>query len=94
MEPLWSHSGRELFFIMDGHLVAATVTTTPEFQVSAQRRLFPVQGYAVYGHFNRNYDVTPDDRRFLMLRNADEATTRLVAVFNWRSQFTSALNVR
>ena len=85
-EPRWSHTGRELFFITEGHMVAATVTTTPEFQVVSQQRLFSVQPFAVYGFFNRNYDVTPDDRRFLMLRNNDEATTRLVAVFNWRDQ--------
>jgi serine/threonine-protein kinase len=90
-EPLWSRSGRELFFITEGHLVAAAVQTIPEFQVTSQQRLFSVQNFAQYGHFARNYDVTPDDRRFLMLRNTDLASTRLVAVFNWRSQFSDGV---
>ena len=42
--------------------------------------------FAQYGIFNRNYDVMPDDRRFLMLRKNEDSGTRLVAVFNWRAQ--------
>ena len=84
--PLWSHSGRELFFVTEGHLVAATVTTTPTFQASPPRRLFPIAPFAEYGQFNRNYDVMPDDRRFLMLRRGEDAPTRLVMVLNWREQ--------
>ena len=43
----------------------------------------------LYGVFNRNYDVMPDDRRFLMIRRDEEQTTRLMAVFNWRAQLTT-----
>ncbi|HEX6052478.1 MAG TPA: hypothetical protein VFZ21_24610 [Gemmatimonadaceae bacterium] len=70
----------------EGHLVATTVTTAPAFQASPPRRLFPIAAFAEYGQFNRNYDVMPDDRRFLMLRRGEAAPTRLVMVLNWREQ--------
>jgi serine/threonine-protein kinase len=85
-EPLWSRSGRELFYITEGHLVAAAVTTTEVFQAAPPQRLFRIAPFAEYGIFNRNYDVMPDDKRFLMIQRNEEPTTRLVAVFNWRAQ--------
>ena len=85
-EPLWSRNGRELFYVMEGHLVSAAVITGPSFQVAPPQRLFPIAPFVLYGIFNRNYDVMPDDRRFLMIRRDEAQTTRLVAVFNWRSQ--------
>jgi hypothetical protein len=62
------------------------VTTTPAFQALPPRRLFPIAPFAEYGQFNRNYDVMPDDRRFLMLRRGEAAPTRLVVVLNWWEQ--------
>jgi len=88
-EPRWSRTGRELFYISEGHFVSAAVTTTPSLQVSPPQRLFPIAPYVTYGIFNRNYDVMPDDRRFLMIRRDEEQTTRLVTVFNWRAQLGS-----
>ncbi|HZI30677.1 MAG TPA: protein kinase [Gemmatimonadaceae bacterium] len=85
-EPLWSRSGKELFYVTEGHLVSAAVTTSPSFQASPPARLFPIASFVLYGVFNRNYDVMPDDRRFLMIRRDEEQTTRLMAVFNWRAQ--------
>ncbi|HEX7123921.1 MAG TPA: protein kinase [Gemmatimonadaceae bacterium] len=85
-EPLWSRSGEELFYLLDGYLVSSAVTTTPEFRASPPERLFSVAPYFDYGEFNRNYDVLPGDTTFLMLRKNDEGTTRLVAVLNWRAQ--------
>jgi serine/threonine-protein kinase len=85
-EPLWSRSGRELFYVTEGHLVSARVTSASPFQLSPPGRLFPIRPFVMYGVFNRNYDVMPDDRRFLMIRRDEEQSTRLVAVFNWRSQ--------
>jgi dipeptidyl aminopeptidase/acylaminoacyl peptidase len=85
-EPLWSRKGGELFYVTEGHLVSAAVTTAPSFQIAPPQRLFPIAPFVLYGIFNRNYDVMPDDRRFLMIRREEGPTTRLVAVFNWRSQ--------
>ncbi len=85
-EPQWSPNGRELFYVTEGHLVSAAVTTSPSFQASPPQRLFPVAPFVLYGVFNRNYDVMPDGRRFLMIRRDEEQITRLMAAFNWRAQ--------
>ncbi|HEX6313247.1 MAG TPA: protein kinase [Gemmatimonadaceae bacterium] len=87
--PRWSSNGKELFYITEGHMVSATVTTAPTFQLSTPKPLFPIAPYVMYDIFNRNYDVTPDDRQFLMIRRDEEQSTRLVAVFNWRNQLTA-----
>jgi serine/threonine-protein kinase len=85
-EPLWSRSGRELFYISEGYFVSSPVTTAPTFEASPPRRLFPIAPFVTYGVFSRNYDVMPDDQRFLMIRRDAELSTRVVAVFNWRAQ--------
>ena len=84
-EPLWSPNGKELFYVTEGHLVSAAVTTTPGFQALPPERLFPIAPFVMYGVFNRNYDVMPDGR-LLMIKRDEEGSTRLVAVFNWRAQ--------
>ncbi len=64
-EPVWGHSGRELFFRAGDSLMAATVTLSPAFGVTTRRLLFT--GSFVSGDSYREYDVAPDDRSFIML---------------------------
>jgi Tol biopolymer transport system component len=81
--PAWSHDGRELFYVADdGYMMAATVAPGAEFALSAQQRLFSVASYALYGFFNRNYDVSRDGT-FLMLRQTGDVSSGLVAVHHW-----------
>ena len=69
-EPLWAHGGRELFYkSAAGNLVAAEVTTTSTFAVIAERVLFSITDHQS-DPVHRRYDVTPDDERFVMIRNA------------------------
>jgi len=84
MEPLWSHSGRELFY-RDGarNLVAVQVKTTPTFSLGLTTVLFPAGGFT-YSEVLRQYDVSADDRRFLMIRPvAADASANLIVVENW-----------
>ncbi len=69
MEPMWAHSGDELFYKNAAHqLVAATVMTDPTFVVVQRQALFTVDpGIANFLPVAR-YDVAPDDQRFLMYR--------------------------
>ncbi len=62
-EPVWAHSGRELFFRSGDSLMAASVVVTPSFAVTARRRL--LTGSYLSGGTFREYDVAPDDRRFV-----------------------------
>jgi serine/threonine-protein kinase len=66
--PRWSRTGDELFFI-DGanDMQAVRVATKPAFGVLERRRLFSANGYFV-SPWAQAYDVSPDGKRFLMLR--------------------------
>jgi Tol biopolymer transport system component len=82
-EPVWAHSGRELFFVNSANqLLAAEVTTTPRFAVGRQQVLFSVAGFSRDLN-HRAYAITPDDRRFVMIQNILFASGDLVMVENW-----------
>jgi hypothetical protein len=89
-DPLWSHAGRELFYVADGYLMAADIAPEPEFRVVAQRRLFSVAPYVRF-RFLRNFDISSDDQRFVMLQRAETVPSRIVAVFNWASELASVV---
>jgi serine/threonine-protein kinase len=72
-EPVWAHSGRELFFRSGDSVMAAAVTASPAFAVAARRALF-ADSYLNGGTF-REYDVAPDDQHFIMVRGGAERTT-------------------
>jgi Tol biopolymer transport system component len=84
IEPLWSNSGKELFYRDGaGNLVAVEVKTTPTFSVGRSTALFPASGYYSSAG-GAQYAVAPDDRRFLMIRQvAASAPDQLIVVDNW-----------
>jgi serine/threonine-protein kinase len=84
-EPLWSADGRELFFrdYTGTRMYAVPIETAPRLRIGRPQLLFtgPFFEGRVYG---RNYDVTPDGRRFLMVMDAQpEAVTQIRVVLNW-----------
>jgi eukaryotic-like serine/threonine-protein kinase len=83
VEPHWSPNG-ELFFRNGTRVVAVDVRTQPELVVGTPRTLFEGP-FVLSGIWDRNYDVTADGQRFLMVRQADAAdsTVRLNIVVNW-----------
>jgi serine/threonine-protein kinase len=83
--PYWSRDGREIFFV-DGreHLAAASVTMR-DGTLSIGRAEVLLHT-AFLSSFGRSYDVTPDGKRFLMIKGAaagDEPNGRVVYVQNW-----------
>ncbi len=85
--PLWSRSGRELFFVTPDSLYVADVSTGAAFRSGIPKPLFSVTGLPVSVFL---FDVSPDARRFLLVRyvgsapgeNADE----LVLVQNFAAE--------
>jgi serine/threonine-protein kinase len=82
-EPRWARSGRELFFKSRGRLMSLPVAPGAGFAPGSARPLFSVAGYA--DAINRpQYDVGPDDRRFVMIRRpARESGQEVVLVENF-----------
>jgi len=86
-EPLWAHSGRELFYrSATGRMMAVPVTTTPTLTIGEEAPLFADSTYLRAPSY-RAYDVARDDQTFVMLRMLPETsagpTGELVIVDNW-----------
>jgi Tol biopolymer transport system component len=70
-EPVWAGRGRELFYRSGDAMMVVSVATQPAFSAGAPRILF--RGAYLAGDGLTNYDVSPDGRRFLMVRDDDQA---------------------
>jgi Tol biopolymer transport system component len=82
--PVWARNSRELFYV-NGRQEMASVELKPGsgFVAGEPRVLFPAGDYSLGGNA-QVFDVTPDGRRFLMVRPVvGTAETELVLVQNW-----------
>jgi len=94
-EPVWAHNGRELFYRNEGKMLAAEVATQPTFQAATSRLLF--QGpYEATTTLSPDYDVTPDDQRFVMVQRSDQQspTTDFNVVVNWLEELKQRVPTR
>jgi serine/threonine-protein kinase len=83
-QPRWSNSGRELFYINGkSEMVSAEVRSGSTFSVGEQHILFSTGPFAGGGGIH-SYSVSPDDRRFVFMREG-EATqqSELVVAQHW-----------
>ena len=80
-DPVWARSG-ELFYRNGDKMMAVDVRTTPIFKAGVPRLLFE-ERFAP-GVFLA-YDVTPDGKRFLIVKSAEQEQTsiQINLVLNW-----------
>jgi len=84
-EPVWNPKGRELFYRVGNKMMSVEVTTQRGFAAGKPQVLFegpyvPTPLTAPY------YDVSPDGKRFLMLKPIEQgqgAPTHINVVLNW-----------
>ncbi|MEX2049548.1 MAG: hypothetical protein WEB90_08225, partial [Gemmatimonadota bacterium] len=90
-EPLWSNSGRELFYRDgQGDMVAVQVETDPTFSLGSTTTLFSAAEYRANVN-HRRYDVTPDDARFIMLRpTGEDEESEWILVLNFFKELRAA----
>ena len=82
-EPVWSRDGRRIFYRGLRKIVAANIVTSPTFAVVSRDELMDdVFQQAVSPH--ANYDVSPDGKRLLMLKGAEQQG--LMVVHNWADE--------
>jgi serine/threonine protein kinase len=86
--PLWSPDGRELFYRNGDSVLAVLVQTEPEFKAGKPEVLF--QGkYVPREESARPWDISPDGKRFLMMKSTQSASApltlqpRITIVLNW-----------
>ena len=88
--PLWARNGRELFYLApDGTLMSVSVAAGAAWSAGTPTRVVPRPYYVGPGVSDpRPYDVSPDNQRFLMLKQAGSldqtpAPATVVVVQNW-----------
>ena len=97
--PVWSHDGKELFYIPGpGEFAAIDVRTTPTFEFDNPKSIKQVLQTYPPG-FPRHYDVAPDGR-LLGRVNADQSTTgnpltsQMHVVLNWFTELQERVPVK
>ena len=86
IEPLWAPSGRELFYRTQGRLMSVPVAAQSgaTFEFGSPSVVLETRYYLV-GE-GRNYDVSPDGERFLMIKEGtatESETQQIIVVQNW-----------
>ena len=89
-QPLWSPDGRELFYRGPrGMMVVPVLETEPTFRAGDAEVLFETQYYFFF-FSTRTYDLDPDGRRFLMVKEGAptddpdaSVRTQIILVENW-----------
>ncbi len=68
--PLWAHNGRELFYAAGGKMHVVRFNAGATFSAEPPRVLFAIPDRVRAGALaNGTFAITPDDRRFLMVRD-------------------------
>jgi eukaryotic-like serine/threonine-protein kinase len=84
INPIWSPTGRELFYREDDAVLAVDVDTSAGFTAGRPVVLFSGR-YRLSG---RDFDVSPDGTRFVMMRtDAPRTTETLHVLLNWWRAF-------
>ena len=103
--PLWARNGEELFYLNasgdEAALMSVRVQDSATWTASAPTRLFAgrffrevVQGQLGQG---RTYDVAPDSKRFLMIKEGGTgaaASARIIVVQNWTEELKRLVPTR
>ena len=84
-EPRWAHSGRELFYKHGDQFLSVDVIPGQTLGLGSPRLLFSVAQYRSARN-RQQYDVAPDDRRFVMIREMAGSTSDVVYVENWLAE--------
>ena len=89
-EPLWSPTGRELFYRSGDRMMAVPISSKPSFKSGAPLVLF--QGDYARDPIEKdvqNYHVAPDGEHFVMVReplDPDRAPEQLNVVLDWAEE--------
>jgi Tol biopolymer transport system component len=82
--PEWSRDGRELFYFENDKLMRVTVDSSRALAVGRPELLFPCDCF----DSGRYYEVTPDDKHFLLIQNAQPVSpvAQINLVLGWGAE--------
>jgi serine/threonine-protein kinase len=98
--PLWARNSQELFYLsVTGALMRVGVAPGPTWAATAPTRLFEGHYGAAPNQNGRTYDVSPDGRRFLMIKDSEASDpsatpASMVVVLNWQEELKRLVPTR
>jgi Tol biopolymer transport system component len=97
-EPVWAHSGRELFYRTAGadtaRQMVMEIMPGRTFVTGARRALFPLTRFFLSSS-HQQYAVAPDGRRFVMIRATESSgMDQLVVVENFFAELRTRVGRR
>jgi Tol biopolymer transport system component len=95
INPVWAHSGRELFFQNGGKLMVVDIAADAALVASTPRVLFEGEYEAsVGGNNGRDYDISPDGQRFVMVKSSTGQSSQIDVVINWFEELKQRVHVK
>ncbi len=82
-EPVWGHDGKELFYRYGDKMMVVSIETEPPLKAETPRLLFEGSYTSGFAGWASNYDISPDDQRFLMIKLEQAGATQINVVLNW-----------
>jgi WD40 repeat protein len=91
-EARWAHSGLELFYKSGNQFMVVEMTPGTTLTPGTPRPLFSLAGYRAARN-RQQYDVAPDDSRFVMIREIGaKASADVFYVENWFDELEAKVN--
>ena len=87
--PLWSRDGRELFYLSGDAVMAASVTTEPNFGIVGTPKVLFRGPYITPLEIDGTpWDISPDGTHFLMIKEprAGKSWRKLSVIMNWTEE--------
>jgi len=97
--PVWSPDGKQLFYSGNNKLLAVDIRTQPTFSYGKPSPL-PIVGMVRESASPRNYDITPDGKRFLVLQQPSpsdvnsRSSVQINVVLNWFRELQQRVPVK
>jgi Tol biopolymer transport system component len=95
--PLWSPDGSEIFYRKDDAVMAVSVETEPAFKSGKPKILFRGAYVDLSGNEGHPWDISPDGKRFLMMRDPDRPAAlrpKISIAVNWLEELKQRVPVK
>ncbi len=87
--PFWAPQSEEIFYRKGDQMMTVSVETEPKLRAGRPQPLFEGMPWLPPVNFalrRRDYDLTPDGRRFVMVKREEVVPTQINVVLNWAEE--------
>jgi serine/threonine-protein kinase len=92
-QPVWSRSGREIFYRNANKMMAVRIETEPAFRAGQPTILFEGSFHLPETSFPQ-FDIAPEDQSFVMIQARESWPTQIHVVLNWFEELKASVPTR